>query len=587
MARGGRRRGGNRVLQEVSIRPGLVDPRLIPGFDAAFAGGNGKSAVRSDRPTKTKFIDAFDLFHAYSGVRTKHTRVTFELLRQMAKTCEPMAAILHLRCNQAGSFAKKPEYETDTGFKITTRDSKQKVGGPESKEIERLTNFLLGTGFDPNPSRRDNFDTFVRKVVRDSLVLDAYAFEIVPGKNPRKFPVTEIWAVDAATIRMAEEEFYQTQVYPEDQGDVAYIQEIDGKIVAEYTAEELAYGVRNPTTELDANGYGTSELEEGINLVTSILLAASFNRAYFSNNSTPRGYLSVKGNYSEEHLEAFKRAWRQQLEGAVNAWRTPIMAFDDDGELKWNPLDDKSHRDMEYHLWLDWLTNLLCSLYGVNPAELGLKGYQPTGPSLSDGSQEKQIEQGEDKGLLPLMTNLGNTLNSQVVWRINEDFSLQWSGLRADDRDAQQKWFLGWQAAGVLTTNEVRTQALDLPEIKEDWADAPANATLAGIYSQGKMAEQQAAMPGPATASGPMMPPNANLHPGFGDKQPEGDDERPKPDQPGQPGQPNQPPPPGQANPPNAAPKAGPPVPGAKPFGKSLGDEGEGNPTEIIINLDE
>ena len=578
----GRRRAG-RVLQEASIRPGFIDDHRIPVWEAAF--GSGKSAVRSDRPTKSRFIDTFDLFHVYSGVRSKHTRITFDLLRRMAATCEPVAAIIKLRCNQASAFAKIPRNRSDTGFQITTRDPAQKVRSAEDKEIKRLQGFFLNTGFEPNPQRIDNFDRFLRKIVRDSLVLDAYAIETVPGRNPRKFPVTEIWAVDGATIRMAEEQTYIPQVYHEDVGQIAFIQDIDGKTVAEYTREELLYGIRNPSTELDKNGYGTSELEEGINLITSILLAAQFNRAYFSNNSTPRGFLELKGNYSDEHLDAFKRAWRQQLEGAANSWRTPIMAFEDEGALRWVPLDDKSHRDMEYHLWLDWLTNVMCSLYGVNPAELGFKGYQPTGPSLSDGSQKEQIEQGEDKGLVPLMTNIGNTLDSGIIWRLNPDFSIHWTGLDEDNRDEEQQWYLGWQAAGVMTTNEVRTQALDLPEIEEDWADAPANATLAGIYSQGKMAEQQSAMPGAATAGGPMQPPNNNLQqphgqPGEGDKSGEGEEAPPKV------GQPNPPAVPGQAQKPPtpaAPPKAGPPPP--RPFGKSLADEDEG--TEILIPLDE
>lgn len=580
-----RRPQRGRVIQEVAMRPALVDPRRIPAFDTAFG---GKSAIRSDRRVKSKFIDAFDLISAYSGVRDKHTRITFELLRRMAATCEPVAAILKLRCNQAASFTKLPRSRSDAGFTITTRDPSQKVRSAENKEIKRLQDFLLQTGFDPNPRRKDNFDSFMRKIVRDSLVMDAYAVEIVPGKNPRKFPIAELWAVDGATIRIAEEEHYRPVVEEELEGDVDYIQEIDGKVVAEYTSEELLYGIRNPSTELDKNGYGTSELEEGINLITSILLAAQFNRSYFSNNSTPRGFLELKGNYTEEHLDAFKRAWRQQLEGAANSWRTPIMAFDDDGELKWVPLDDKSHRDMEYHLWLDWLTNVLCSLYGCNPAELGFKGYQPNSPSLSEGSEKESIEQGEDKGLVPLMTNISNMLNSGVIWRLNPDMSLLFTGLDADERDEEQKWYLGWQAAGVMTTNEVRTQALDMEEVKEDWADAPANATLAGIYSQGKMAQQQAAMPGAATAGGPMMPPNANLHPSGSDKQGEGNGERPAERQPG-PGQAQPPNPPGPAQKPTspfAAPKAGPPAPKPEPFGKSLA-EPESEPNEIIIELED
>jgi hypothetical protein len=248
MPRGNRRPGRNRVVQEVTLRPNFVDPRHIWGFQDQFGPGPSKSALRSDRPTKSKFIDAFDMLNAYSGVREKHTRITFDLLRRMAATCEPMSAIVHLRTNQAAAFAKIPRYESDTGFKITTRDPDSKVRSAESKEIKRLQDFLLATGFESSPGgrRRDNFDMFLRKIVRDSLVLDAYAIELVPGRNAKKHPVREMWAVDAATVRFADEDRYQVQIYDEDAGDIEYIQEIDGRVVAEYTAEELAYGIRNP-----------------------------------------------------------------------------------------------------------------------------------------------------------------------------------------------------------------------------------------------------------------------------------------------------------------------------------------------------
>jgi hypothetical protein len=310
-------------------------------------------------------------------------------------------------------------------------------------------------------------------------------------------------------------------------------------------------------------------------------LAQQFNRAYFSNNSTPRGFISLHGNYNDEQLDAFKRAWRQQLEGAANNWRVPVMAFDEEGEMKWNPLDLQSSRDMEYHLWLDYLTNVLCALYCVNPAELGLKGYQPQGTPLgADGSQKEQLDQGEDKGLMPLMTNVGNLLNTEVLWKLNPDFVIDWRGLGSDDKLAQQQYFVGWVNSGVMTVNEVRDN-IDMAPIHEDWADAPANATLAGIYTQGKQQEMMAQQPGAATAGGPMQPPNNQLQQPGGDKQGEAGPGQQQQQQPGPPGQPPRPPMPG------LAPK--PPMPGAgapkppSPFGKSL----QGPPTEIVIEFEE
>lgn len=562
----------NRRIQEVSLQPKILG---TDHFDTLR--NMPLSTTRSDRPYKSKFVDSLDFYGAYRGIKDKHTRISFDVLRRMAKGCEPMAAIVQLRCNQVGAFAKLPRYESDTGFRITTREPQQKIRKTEEEEIKRLQKFLMRTGFERNPERRDTLDTLLRKITRDSLILDAYAIEVVPGKNARKNPISEIWAVDGATIRLAEEEFYQTNIYPEDQGRIAYVQEIDGRITAEYTHEELAYGIRNPQTDVEANGYGVSELEMAINLITSILYAEQYNRSYFSNNSTPRGIISILGNYSPDDLEAFKRHWRAQLEGPSNAWRTPMMAMDAGQGINFIPLDQKGNRDMEYSKWLEFLVLCLCALYQTNPEELGFSNLGDGGgkAALSESSPEAAIEKGEDKGLAPLLMNVANTLNTNVIERLNEDLILEFAGIGNEDKMRKQQYFTNWLNAGVLLVNEVREQALDMKPIKEDWAeDAPANATLYQAWAMGKQQEQAALMPGPGTAGGPMQPPNAMLgQPGMpgDDKQP-GAQGPPKPnfgDKPGQEKAPNFTPPPGATPKPNFSPS--PAVPSSpKPFGKSL-----------------
>lgn len=508
--RGGQGRDGGKV-QEIVIRGGPVDLRQLFGDTSMRKNERGRAVASTNRPMRAKFIDSLDYFGAYRGIREKqYTRVTYEVLRRMARSCEPMAAIIQLRCNQAGNYAKLPEYESDAGFKITTRDPKQKIRRAESKEIKRLEDLFLHTGMKINPDREDNFDAFIRKIVRDSLILDAYAFEIVPGLQPRKFPVSEFYAVDAGTIRLANEDRYQPEIYEEDSGRIAYIQQIDGRIVAEFRRDQLAYGIRNPTTEVKSNGYGVSELEIAINLITSILFGMQYNTNYFKNNSTPRGILNLVGNYTSEDLEAFKRQWRAQMEGVTNAWRTPIMASEDGQGLSFVPLDQKGNRDMEYHLWLDFLVNFLCAIYLVNPSELGIKGYNPHGASLNEGSKDKDIEAGEDKGLVPLLSNIGNTLNTKVVQRINPDFRLQWTGIRQDDKKQKSVYYQSLMAAGIMTANEVRTQGFDLPEIPEKWANAPANPTLFSAWHQ-EVLRVPTPAPKPDEQPGEAEPPKPGL----------------------------------------------------------------------------
>lgn len=576
------RRHGRRI-QEVTLRP-----QFLPMDHLQALQNKPLSTVASDRPYKSKFVDALDFYGAYRGVKDKHTRITFDMLRRMAKSCEPMAAIVQLRCNQVGAFAKLPRYESDTGFRITTRDPDQKIKKTEEEEIKKLEKFIMRTGFERNPERRDNFDSFLRKVTRDSLILDAYAFEIVPGKNSKKNPISELWAVDGATIRLAEEEFYKPNIYPEDNGKIAFIQEIDGRICAEYTLEELAYGIRNPQTDVEANGYGVSELEMAVNLITSILYAEQYNRSYFSNNSTPRGIISILGNYSPDDLEAFKRHWRAQLEGPSNAWRTPMMAMEAGQGINFIPLDQKGNRDMEYSKWLEFLVLCLCALYQTNPEELGFNNLGDSGgKALSEASPEAAIEKGEDKGLAPLLMNVAATLNHNVIEVLNEDFSFEFAGIGNEDKMAKQKYFTTWLEAGVLRVNEVRVQALDLKPIDEEWAeDAPANATLYQAWAMQKQMDQQAAMPGPATAGGPMMPPNGMLgqQGQDGDDNNGGEESPPKPNFGPNPGQGK----PGFGQPPqgttpklNSAPPTNKP-PSPKPFGKSLVND-DGSVLEIYI----
>lgn len=439
------------------------------------------------------------------GVRHKPTPIPYSTLRRMAQV-PAIAAIINTRLNQVARYARRPRFDGDTGFKVVLKDRNRKMTEAARKLAFKYEEFFLNTGFVRNRKRKDNFNHFLRKITRDSLVLDAMAWENVPNL---KGDLAEVWAVDAATIELVLDaptgELGQPPVYipvtqagRKNAGEIAYVQRVDGQIVAEYTEEELAYALRNPRTDLDYAGFGLSELETLIEIVTGIVNGVRYNTTYFNHSHLPQGVLEIIGRYEEEHLEAFKRHWQVLTSGAQGKWAVPILAMEDGQGFKFTPFKN-SNKDMEFNQFLEFLFNIACAVYQIDPNEVGFKSWT-SGRSMSQtDNTEAKIEQSRDKGFAPLMNFLSDTFNSEIMDRIDPEFAFTWVGL--DEQDEAQKWehIKSKLEAGVMTVAEVRKQE-DLPEILgEDgkpapWTQAPANPTLIQVFMNEMQMKQQAQM---------------------------------------------------------------------------------------------
>ena len=162
-------------------------------------------SIASAKP-RTVPADGLDYMSMWQGVKTRDSvsGLSDEMLRQMARRCPPVAALIHTRCDEVGNYCKLPESETDVGFRIATRDSDHKPSAEEREEIRRLEEMILECGLpDANPVKTEStFDEWARKEVRDSLTMDAAVFEIIPGANAEKYPVVAFKAVDPAEINI-------------------------------------------------------------------------------------------------------------------------------------------------------------------------------------------------------------------------------------------------------------------------------------------------------------------------------------------------------------------------------------------------
>jgi hypothetical protein len=458
---------------------------------------------------KSAIIDPTNTF-GLAGTRSKQALVNFNTLRRMAAV-PAIAAILLTRKNQVGRFARRPRFDGDVGFKLGLKDTRKKMSDAQQKRAHELEEFFLKTGAVKNRKRKDNFNTFLRKIVDDTLTLDVMAWENVPNLGGG---LSELWAVDSTTIELVSvaptSEERQPIVYvPQTKrgmtmgGDIAYVQRLDGQIVAEYTEDELAYAIRNPRTDILTTDFGMSELEVLMEIVTGILNGVRYNTSYFTHSHMPQGVLSLVGNYKDEHLDAFKRHWKQLTSGASGKWATPVMAVKEGAGVSWTPFK-QSNQDMQFNEFLEFLFNVACAVYQIDPNEVGFKSWTSgSGMAQTDNTAEK-MDKSKDKGLIPLMNFLSDTFNSEIVDQLDDEFAFSWVGLDEDDEDRKMDRQKSEIESGVKTVAMVWAENdVDIDAIKKDnggelpkWATAPANAQLIQVFMAESGLGQQGQEPG-------------------------------------------------------------------------------------------
>ena len=428
------------------------------------------------------------------GYREKPTSVTFDILRRMAVKNSVIAAIILTRTNQVSSFSKPARFSQDgLGYEIRLRN-KEAIPTDSQKEVMlALELFLENCGFDDNPNR-DNFDTFIRKIVRDSLTYDQMTFEITFDRKNRP---AEFFAVDAATIRFASEQYEPSSEIslPKRNEEIKWVQVIDGRIFVWFTVDELAFGVRNPRTDIRLQPYGFSELEQLIHQITAHLYAEEYNRRFFSQGGTTKGILNIKqepGVANRMELEAFKRQWRAQVSGLQGAWKTPVLQVPQGVEYI---NVSQSNREMEFEKWMNYLVNISCSVFQIDPAEVNFPnsgGIAGRGGGVFENNNESRIKHSKDKGLRPLLRFIESMINKFIISKFSNEFVFNFVGI--DAKTDKERIDLDRERVRVYkTVNEIRREHDEEPI---EHGDIILDPQYISVYNQAKQAEAMGGMMG-------------------------------------------------------------------------------------------
>lgn len=459
------------------IRDDLAEANLMKA--AMIVDGN---RPEPDRGMHSATVDPLQM-QQLGEFYERPSHLTWDNMRRMVAQTPILEAIVLTRTRQIQRFCKPQEGGRGLGFTIRHCDPDHELTASEQESIGLLTKFIMNCGWEFKPRarrrlERTNFASFMAKSVRDSLILDSAPIE-TEMKRDRKLGIDGFYAVDGATIRLTLPEGFRGDP------DVFAVQVLNQQVVTAYTLDDLIYEPRNPRTDVDLGGYGMSEVELLVKIVTGFLNALQLNLRGFSDNSIPRGFINLIGDYSADELAAFKRYWKAMVSGANSSWSLPVLTAKEPGAKASFERIGVDFDEMYFSKWMTFLTSIACAVYGIAPDEINFEAFTASRSALSGSDTAEKLADSKDKGLRPILAYYEGIISDYIIAEFNDKFCFRWTGI--DDDDEQQRFEM---RKLILTVNEARGRE-GLAPIESELGDAPLNPTLIGPWMQFTQQAQQ------------------------------------------------------------------------------------------------
>lgn len=446
------------------------------------------------------------------GYKRDIKKVSFDVLKKMGQL-HIAKMVKKTRIDQVKNFLQFTIDKQKEGFTIRRRqglfDEEKELNAADKKEVEKIVRFLENSklpvekksgviAFDATKwDIFDDLDEFVSMVLDDSLTYDQVTFEL---QRNRRFELLSYKAIDASTIRVldtVDPRFWRDgeKQYDLVQGYLPRYAQVWGSEIQKnpatnedilYYPWELAFAVRNKSTDIFKNGYGESELETLISIVTWLLYGMEYNGNFFKNGSNPRGFLNIKsGLGGQDNLNDFRETWRHMMTGPQNSHKLPVFEGID---MEWTDLHN-SNKDMEFNVWIEFLMIMFCAVYTIDPSEMGWSFKQASQVFGQDG-QKARLDHSREKGLKPLLMFLQKVFTKYIVSEINPDFEFVFTGIDLDDEEAKIKNIGAALTAGI-TSFEKQFEAYE-----GEPYDPKKHTILNQVFQSAKQMEQQMQMYG-------------------------------------------------------------------------------------------
>lgn len=419
------------------------------------------------QPTKIQsvFFDPNDISGNGRGFKDSKGVLSFSVLRRMGDI-HIVKSIVSTRVEQIMNFMDFSEDEQKEGFTIRKKKSlfstgDEKLTNEDKKKISKIVDFLEKGGWTDKWDNVDSLQEFISKIMSDSLTLDQLAFEMVRN---RMWELQKFRAVDASLIRFLDSvdprqregfEQYRFKGHLPRYCMVWDEMILHNPITKEpilYYPWELGFGIRNKTSDVRRNGYGVSELETLVEIITWILWGLTYNGNFFKNGSQPKGFINIKNpNISNSTLQEFRQAWTQTMVGVNQSHRTPVINGID---LEWIDLQKLSNRDMEFNEWTKFLIIMACSVYRIDPSELGFN-FKESQQIFGQDGQRERLKHSREKGLKPLLIFLQGVITKYIVSELDENYEFAFTGIEVEDEEAQVKLDSEKLSSGMIAMQDI------------------------------------------------------------------------------------------------------------------------------------
>ena len=419
------------------------------------------------QPTKIQsvFFDPNDISGNGRGFKDSKGVLSFSVLRRMGDI-HIVKSIVSTRVEQIMNFMDFSEDEQKEGFTIRKKKSlfstgDEKLTNEDKKKISKIVDFLEKGGWTDKWDNVDSLQEFISKIMSDSLTLDQLAFEMVRN---RMWELQKFRAVDASLIRFLDSvdprqregfEQYRFKGHLPRYCMVWDEMILHNPITKEpilYYPWELGFGIRNKTSDVRRNGYGVSDLETLVEIITWILWGLTYNGNFFKNGSQPKGFINIKNpNISNSTLQEFRQAWTQTMVGVNQSHRTPVINGID---LEWIDLQKLSNRDMEFNEWTKFLIIMACSVYRIDPSELGFN-FKESQQIFGQDGQRERLKHSREKGLKPLLIFLQGVITKYIVSELDENYEFAFTGIEVEDEEAQVKLDSEKLSSGMVAMQDI------------------------------------------------------------------------------------------------------------------------------------
>lgn len=346
--------------------------------------------------------------------------VSYFELRAMADSYDLLRGVIEMRKNQISGMKWQ--------LIDPTRDQDTEVTEREQEGIEFLK----------HPSADDTWESWIRKIVEDLLVVDSVAcFPIVDSNMASDWRL-----IDGGTIKKLFNAVGDLPVPP----SPAYQQIIKGVPMRDMTTDELVLRHMNPRNN---KMYGFPPVEQVVMSVNIALRRQLFQLEYYTQGTIPDALATAPETWSPEDIRAFQ------------TWFDSVMTGSSDRrKLKFLPVDATKVKVLEKKDLTDktdeWLARVICFVFGVEPTALV--------SMMNRATAEKAHDVALEAGVGPILKFLEGLINDLLIRSGMEDLQFSWDRTPDMDPAEQSKVYAQYIQLGVYSVDEVRVK-LGLPEL--------------------------------------------------------------------------------------------------------------------------